>query len=67
MLLLLFVVQFITKLSVAKTTLISGIPGKFCLPASTVLAQLPQFIPLVLVGMIWRDGVGVIISIFLKF
>jgi len=66
-LLLLFLVQFIPKLSVAKTTLISGIPSKFGRPASTVLAQFPQFILPILVCRILRDGVWVIISIFLRF
>ncbi len=64
---MLFLVPFLPKLYVVeKNRLISVITGKFCRPASTVLAQFPQFIPPILVGRFLRDGVGVIISIFLR-
>jgi pimeloyl-ACP methyl ester carboxylesterase len=49
--------HYYTHLSVAKTRLISVIPRKFGSPASTVLAQFPQFIPPILVCRILRDGV----------
>jgi hypothetical protein len=52
-----FQAHYYTPLSVAKIRLISVIPRNFCRPASTVLAQFPLFIPLILVGRILRDGV----------